>query len=124
MENKLSNTPPLVNEIKTLIEQSKQQLSVTVNATISMLYWQIGKRINIEILNEQRAEYGKLVVATLSKQLTETFGIGWSEKQLRHCLRFAEVFPDSEIVSTLWRQLSWSHLKEVIYFEDDLKRMF
>lgn len=70
MENKLSNTPPLVNEIKTLIEQSKQQLSVTVNATISMLYWQIGKRINIEILNEQRAEYGKLVVATLSKQLT------------------------------------------------------
>ena len=124
MENKLSNTPPLVNEIKTLIEQSKQQLSVTVNATISMLYWQIGKRINIEILNEQRAEYGKLVVATLSKQLTETFGIGWSEKQLRHCLRFAEVFPDSEIVSTLWRQLSWSHLKEVIYFDDDLKRMF
>ena len=124
MENKLSNTPPLVNEIKTLIEQSKQQLSVTVNATMSMLYWQIGKRINIEILNEQRAEYGKLVVATLSKQLTETFGIGWSEKQLRHCLRFAEVFPDSEIVSTLWRQLSWSHLKEVIYFDDDLKRMF
>ena len=124
MENKLSNTPPLVNEIKTLIEQSKQQLSVTVNATISMLYWQIGKRINIEILNEQRAEYGKLVVATLSKQLTETYGIGWSEKQLRHCLRFAEVFPDSEIVSTLWRQLSWSHLKEVIYFDDDLKRMF
>ena len=89
-----------------------------------MLYWQIGKRINIEILNEQRAEYGKLVVATLSKQLTETYGIGWSEKQLRHCLRFAEVFPDSEIVSTLWRQLSWSHLKEVIYFDDDLKRMF
>ena len=124
MENKLSNTPPLVNEIKTLIEQSKQQLSVTVNATMSMLYWQIGKRINIEILNEQRAEYGKLVVATLSKQLTETYGIGWSEKQLRHCLRFAEVFPDSEIVSTLWRQLSWSHLKEVIYFDDDLKRMF
>ena len=124
MKKKLSNTPPLLNEIKNIIEQNKQQLSVTVNTAMSMLYWQIGKRINEEILNDKRAEYGKQIVATLSLQLEKEYGKGWSEKHLRHCIRFAEVFPDSQIVSTLWRQLSWSHLKELIYFDDELKRMF
>ena len=72
----------------------------------------------------QRAEFGKEVVATLSLQLTTDYGSGWSEKQLRHCLRFFEIFNDIEIVSTLWRQLSWSHIKEIIYIEDPLKRDF
>jgi hypothetical protein len=56
--------------------------------------------------------------------LTAEYGKGWSEKQLRHCLRFSEVFPDEQIVSTLWRQFSWSHLKEIIYIDDPLKRSF
>ncbi|MFZ3115074.1 MAG: DUF1016 N-terminal domain-containing protein [Syntrophales bacterium] len=42
----------LVGEIKTLIEQSRQQVAVTVNATMTMLYWQIGRRINQEVLKE------------------------------------------------------------------------
>jgi phosphoribosylformimino-5-aminoimidazole carboxamide ribonucleotide (ProFAR) isomerase len=96
----------LVSDIKTLIEQSKKQVSVAVNATITMLYWNIGKKINIEILKDQRAEYGKQIVNSLSSQLTTAYGKGWSEKQLRHCLRFAETFQEEQIVSTLWRQLS------------------
>ncbi len=56
MGKEIAGNSALVGEIKTLIEQSKQQLSVTVNATITMLYWQVGKRINTEILNNQRAE--------------------------------------------------------------------
>jgi len=47
-----------------------------------MLYWQIGNRINTEILKDQRAEYGKQIVATLSRQLTEELGSGWGEIQL------------------------------------------
>lgn len=123
MKENLSNLS-LANEVKTLIEQSKQQVSVAVNATMSMLYWQIGLRINQDILQNQRAEYGKRVVSALSLQLKIDYGIGWSEKHLRHCVRFAEVFPDAQIVSTLWRQLSWSHFKEIIYFDDELKRTF
>jgi len=123
-KNNLEIKTNLVSEIKILIEQSKQQVAVAVNATITMLYWNIGKKINDEILKDQRAEYGKKIVNTLSTHLTLEYGNGWSEKQLRHCLRFAETFQDGEIVSTLWRQLSWSHIKEVIYFEDELKRMF
>jgi len=55
-----------------------------------MLYWHIGKRINSDILNNKRAEYGKQIIATLSQQLTLEYGRGWSEKQLRHCIHFAK----------------------------------
>ena len=79
----------LVGEIKTLIEQSRQQVAVTVNATMTMLYWQIGKRINEEVLKDKRAEYGKQIVISLARQLQAEYGSGWSEKQLRHCLRTA-----------------------------------
>ena len=114
----------LFSEIKQLIEQSKNNVALSVNAEMTMLYWNIGKRINSEVLQNERAEYGKQIVSTLSRQLQIEFGNGWSEKQLRHCLRFAEVFPDFSIVSTLWRQLSWSHIKEIIPIADTLKRTF
>lgn len=115
---------PLFNEIKELIEQSRQQVAVAINSAMSMVYWQIGKRINDEILQNQRAEYGEQIVQSLAAQLTEAYGKGWSEKQLRHCLRFAEAFPDFEIVSALRRQLSWTHLRTLIYISDPLKQAF
>lgn len=111
-------------EIKNLVEKSKQEVAVTVNATMTQLYWNIGKRIKEDILHNTRAGYGKKIIATLSSQLTEEFGRGWSEKQLRHCLRIAETIKDYKIVSTLSRQLSWSHLKELIYMDEPLKREF
>ena len=123
MKNEIKSTE-LVFSIKELIEQSKQQVAVTVNATMSMLYWQIGKRINEEVLQEQRAEYGKRIVANLSTQLTAEYGEGWGEKQLRHCIRFASVFIDEPIIYTLCRQLSWSHLRLVMFIDDPLKREF
>src|SRR5690606_29874325 len=97
--------------IKQLIDDSKQQVAVAVNATMSMLYWRIGKQINEDLLQNARAEYGEQVVKSLALQLQGQYGKGWSEKQLRHCMQFASVFADEAIVSTLWRQLSWSHLK-------------
>lgn len=120
----LKQNQPLFNDIKTLIEESKQQVAITVNATMSMLYWNIGHKINEEILGTKRAEYGKQIVATLSRQLIAEYGEGWGEKQLRHCLRFAETFSDKQIVYTLCRQLSWSHIRMVMFMDDELKRMF
>jgi hypothetical protein len=71
-------------EIRQLIESAKQRAAIAINAEITMLYWQVGDRIQTEILQGQRAEYGKQIMATLSQQLTQTYGKGWSEKQLRH----------------------------------------
>jgi len=115
---------PLFVSIKELIEQSKQQIAVSVNATMTALYWQIGSTIKIEVLKNNRAEYGQQIVQTLSAQLEKDYGKGWSEKQLRHCVQFVTVFEDEQIVSALRRQLSWTHLKALIYIEAPLKREF
>ena len=101
----------ILSEVKTLIAQSKQEVALAVNATITQLYWSIGKRINQEILQYKRAEYGKQIISTLSVQLTQEYGKGWSEKQLRQCIQFATAFPGKQIVYTLCIELSWIHLK-------------
>lgn len=59
----------LVAEIKFLVEQSRHEVAATVNSAITLLYWQIGKRINEEILLYSRADYGKQIVQSLSTQL-------------------------------------------------------
>ncbi len=93
------------------------KVAIAVHFEISMLYWHIGKRINSDILNNKRAEYGKQIVAILSQQLTREYGRGWSKKQLHHCLYAVETFPDEKIFSELCRKLSWSHTKELIYIK-------
>jgi hypothetical protein len=113
----------LLTDIKHLIDEARQRVAVSVNAELTMLYWSIGKRIQSAVLGGERAEYGKQVLAGLSKELTREYGKGWGEKQLRHCLRAAEILSE-EIVYTACRQLSWSHLRLIFYMEDDLKRSF
>ena len=123
MKNEINNTT-IFHEIKSFIEQSRQQVALSVNANLSILYWQIGKRINEEILKSKRAEYGKQIVATLWRQLTEEYGNSYSEKNLRRMMQFAKVFPKKEIVVSLIRQLSWTHILAVIPIDDPLKRKF
>ncbi len=124
MGQDLDKNSGIVGDIKTLIEQSKQQVAVAVNATITLLYWQVGNRINSEILKDKRAEYGKEIISTLSRQLELEYGNGWSKRHLHHCVRFAEIYPDINIVHTLCTQLSWSHLRLIASMENDLKRLF
>ena len=114
----------LFQEIRQLIDTAKQRAAIAINAEMTLLYWQVGKRIHTEVLQGQRAEYGKQIIISLSQQLTQTYGKGWSEKQLRHCLHFAETFPNDQIVSTLRRELSWTHIKTLMYIDDPLKREF
>ncbi|MEO6228901.1 MAG: PDDEXK nuclease domain-containing protein [Ferruginibacter sp.] len=123
MENKVE-TKGLFLEIKQLVEQSRNNVAVTVNAEITLLYWNIGKRINEDILKNGRAEYGKGIVASLSKQLGNEYGTGWSKRHLHNCLRIAETFQDEAIVHALRTQLSWTHIRTVMYIDDELKRNF
>ncbi|MCE5179271.1 MAG: PDDEXK nuclease domain-containing protein [Porphyromonadaceae bacterium] len=114
----------LLSEIKSLIDESRQRAASAVNAELTALYWNIGKRIRTDILKNERAAYGKQILATLSQQLTLAYGKGWSEQQLRHCLRFAEIFPNKEIVYALRIELSWTHIRQLIFIDDELKRTF
>jgi predicted nuclease of restriction endonuclease-like (RecB) superfamily len=116
--------PALLGDIRHLIEHSQRRLASTANSELTLLYWSIGQRIRVDILQNDRAAYGEQIVSTLSAQLQVDYGRGFSAKNLRHMLRFAEAFSDIQIVSTLSRQLSWSHFLELIYLKDPLQRDF
>ncbi|MDD3926245.1 MAG: PDDEXK nuclease domain-containing protein [bacterium] len=107
-----------------MIEDTRAAVVVTVNVRLTMLYWQIGKRINDEILHGDRAEYGKEIIATLSQQLQNDYGRGFEEKNLRRMIQFFGAFPDMQIVATLSRQLSWSHFRELLPLDKPLQRDF
>jgi predicted nuclease of restriction endonuclease-like (RecB) superfamily len=114
----------LVAELRQLIEDARHAAAMAVNASLTLLYWRIGQRIRSDVLKHERAEYGASIVSTLSGQLSADFGRSFSEKNLRHMVRFAEAFPDESIVSALSRQLAWSHFLELIYLKDSLARDF
>ena len=115
---------PLLVEVRGLILAAREQVARAVDSGLVTLYWHIGRRVHQDILKEKRAEYGAEIVATLSRQLEAEFGRGFAEKNLRRMVQFAEAFPDERIVATLRRQLGWSHFKEIVPQQDELKRDF
>lgn len=124
MNKKIESNKHLFSEIKKIIEQGKQQVAQSVNMSLTATYWHVGKRINDEVLNNKRADYGKQIISTLGRQLTDEYGSGFSVKYLRKMMRFSEVFSDFQIVASLMRQLSWTHFTIVIYLKTDLEREF
>lgn len=116
--------PGLLSEVRDLILSAREGMARTVNAGLTLLYWEVGNRIRRDVLKEKRAEYGKQIVAALSRQLEAEFGNGFGEKNLRRMMQFTEAFPDSEIVASLLRQLGWTHFTLLIPISDPLKREF
>ena len=114
----------LLQDLRTLIMETRQAFAATVNAGLTTLYWRLGKRVQEDLLQQNRAEYGAAVVGSVARQLEADFGASFGEKNLRHMLKFVEVFPDEQIVYALRRQLSWSHFRTLIYLQDPLKRSF
>jgi predicted nuclease of restriction endonuclease-like (RecB) superfamily len=114
----------LLPELRQLIQAARHTVAVAVNSTLTTLYWQIGSRIRKEILRGKRAAYGEEIVHALSAQLSAEFGRGFTARNLFNMIKFAEAFPDEQIVSALRRQLGWTHFKHLIYMNDPLKRDF
>lgn len=114
----------LVHDLGQLIEAARKQVAVAANAALTTLYWQLGQRVRTEVLDGRRAERGAQIVSAVGRLLEARYGRGFSEKSLWHMVRFAQAFPDPELVSALRRQLSWTHFKQLIYIEDELKRTF
>jgi len=114
----------LFNELSQLIEQSKQQVAVQANSAVTILFWQVGNRINQNILQNKRAEYGKQIVPTVSAQLENKYGRNFEVKNLRRMMQFAEQFTDFQIVVTLSRQLSWSHYLAILPIKTHEAKVF
>ncbi len=120
----ITHEQALLTELSQLIEQSQQQVVSQANSTLTMLFWHIGNRINKEILQNKRADYGKGIVPTLSAQLKEKYGKNFELGNLRRMIQFAEQFPDIEIVVTLSRQLNWSHFLVLIPLKSQEAKLF
>lgn len=114
----------LIKDISTLINEAKNHIAREYTSTQAQLCWVIGKRIDEEVLKSERAEYGETIVASLSNHLTLVYGKGYSRPNLFRMIKFAKLFPNHEIVSTLSRQLTWSHFVLICAIEDNLKRDF
>jgi hypothetical protein len=122
--SEIINNNKLFADLVEIIESGKKQLAQKVNSILTLTYWHVGKRINKDVLQNQRAEYGKQIVATLSTQLSERFGKSFEARNLRRMMQFAELFPDIQIVSPLATQLSWSHFMEILPIQKEEARIF
>ncbi|MBX3138793.1 hypothetical protein KF707_21365 [Candidatus Obscuribacterales bacterium] len=117
-------TGDLLIEVRQMIELSREHVAQQMNSALVVMYWRIGDRIRKEILSEKRAEYGKQIIESLSRQLTLEYGRGFSRSNLADMVRFSETFPDENILQTLSGKLGWSHLRLIINVDDALKRDF
>lgn len=120
----LENQHNLYNDLASIIKQGKNKVAIQVNSTLTLVFWQVGFKINEHILNNKRADYGKEIVSTLSTQLTKQFGKGFKKSNLRRMMQFAEQFNDFQIVATLSGQLSWSHFIELLPLKNKEAKTF
>lgn len=122
MKSKAPFPTILLSDLQTIIEQGKRHAVKQVNSTLILVYWKVGKRINEDILNHERAAYGKEIISSLANSLETQFGNSFKEKNIRRMVQFAELFSNYENVVTLSRQLSWSHILVLIPMKDENKR--
>ncbi len=115
---------PLLADLRQLIEEARRSAAVAVNASLTLMYWRIGRRIHAEVLGGERAGYGEEILPTLSAELVPRYGRGFSARNLWRMVQFAEAFPDEQIVATLLRKMSWSHFQELLPLKQPLQREF
>ena len=98
----------LMTDLRQIIDDARIHVASTANYELTMMYF--GERINRDVLGNERADYGKQIVATVSRQLQAWYGSkGFEERTIRRMVQFAQEFPDWQIVSPLVSKLSWTH---------------
>ena len=98
----------LMTDLRQIIDEARIHVASTANYELTMMYF--GERINRDVLGNERADYGKQIVATVSRQLQAWYGSkGFEERTIRRMVQFAQEFPDWQIVSPLVSKLSWTH---------------
>ncbi len=128
--SKSKNTNPTISQemifykIAHLIENARNKIATTINQEMVLLYWNIGKTIKEEVIKSDRAEYGKQVVQTLSKQLTQRYGKGFSAQNLWYMVQFYDTYPILQSVIGELKGLSWTHILLLLPIKDKLKRKF
>ncbi len=89
MDIEETNLRKILNDIISIIKKTKNLVAIQANSSLTVMFWHIGKRIQTEILQDKRAQYGKQIVVTLSRELSEKFGNNFEEKNLRRMIQFS-----------------------------------
>ena len=114
-----------INEIKRILKNARQKAYTAVNSAMVEAYWKIGRRIvEEEQSGRERAEYGKEIIKNLSKELTEEFGKGFGERNIRNIRQFYVLFSDYEKWKSLISKLTWTHIQKVLRVSDEKARIF
>jgi predicted nuclease of restriction endonuclease-like (RecB) superfamily len=114
--------PVVINDIKTIINTSREKAIRAVDTERVLMYWHIGQRIFLEEQEgKDRADYGKFLIKTLSEHLQPEFGSGYSIRQINLYRQFYRTF---SIVHTVYAQLSWSHYKHLLSIDSQNSREF
>ena len=74
----------LMADLRQIIDEARIHVATTANYELTMMYWHIGERINRDVLGNERAEYGKQIVATVSRQLRNIYGHKGKERRMRY----------------------------------------
>ncbi len=120
----IDESKALIGNLKELVLKTRKQVLKTINTEMVSLYYEIGRQI---VENEQkgkfRAEYGKELLSLISKELTQEFGKGFSETNIKLFRRLYLVYSIRQTVSAEF-ELSWSHYCELLRIDDETKRKF
>jgi predicted nuclease of restriction endonuclease-like (RecB) superfamily len=114
----------LLVDLREIIRRGKSQAVTAVNSALTLTFWHVGKRINEDVLQGERAAYGQQVIAPIAESLVEQFGKSFEVKNLHRMMQFAVIFTDLAIVVPLARQLSWAHILILIPLKTQEARMY
>ncbi|MDY6216320.1 PDDEXK nuclease domain-containing protein [Actinobacillus porcinus] len=112
-------------EIKQILANARQKAYTAVNLAMVEAYWKIGKRIVLEEQNgADRAAYGKEIIKNLSLELTNEFGAGFGERNIRNFRQFYLMFQDLEIWKSVISKLTWTHIQRTLKISNDKARLY
>ena len=118
----LSNSSHLFAEIREVLVTARRTAYKAVNFAMVTAYWNVGRLIvEDEQQGNTRAEYGKAILADLSKRLTDEFGKGFDERELRRIRQFYLVFPKWD---ALRPELTWTHYRLLIRVQNEQARLW
>lgn len=125
MTTDITSYNTLINDLHALVDASRDAAYKAVNSAMLDMYWNIGKRIvEEEQKGDQRAEYGKKLLKTLSYDLTANYGKGFSDRNLRYYRKFYIMFPDKEIWNACVPNLTWTHFRALLRVDDEDARIW
>ncbi|MCT4263306.1 DUF1016 domain-containing protein [Elizabethkingia anophelis] len=114
----------LTQKISDLLNEARKKVILAVNNTMVLTYFEIGRMIIEEEQNgKERADYGTQLITALSKNLSKSFGKGFSTTNLKQMRQFYMTFQKRQTLSDEFK-LSWSHYLKLMRIDDEYERNF